>query len=49
MNPIPWPDGAAVLTALRDGDRARGRLLLQELSSEFPGNHLYTNELARLR
>ena len=37
------------VAALRDRDRARARTLLQDLSKEFPRNHLYAEELARLQ
>ena len=36
------------VAALRDKDRTRARTILSELSAQFPGNHLYSEELARL-
>ena len=37
------------VAALRDKDFAQGKSILKELSAEFPGNHLYAEELARLK
>ncbi len=37
------------VAALRDKDRNLARTLLQSLSRQFPHNHLYTEELIRLR
>lgn len=45
----PFAKLLLAVAALRANDRPRGRLLLQELSAEFPHNHLYTDELARLQ
>ncbi|MGA2962164.1 MAG: hypothetical protein ABSD96_10870 [Candidatus Korobacteraceae bacterium] len=36
------------VAALRDKDRATARALLAGLSQEFPGNHLYSEELAKI-
>lgn len=36
------------VAALRDKDKDRARGLLESLSRQFPRNHLYTEELARL-
>ncbi|MGO8717865.1 MAG: hypothetical protein ACLQMO_01445 [Acidobacteriaceae bacterium] len=36
------------VAALRDNDHATARALLAGLSKEFPGNHLYSEELARI-
>jgi len=36
------------VAALRDQDRQTARSLLAGLASEFPGNHLYAKELARI-
>ena len=36
------------VAALREKDIPRAKLLLKELRDEFPGNHLYASELARL-
>jgi hypothetical protein len=37
------------VAALRDNDKAQSRRILQSLAAEFPHNHLYSEELARLR
>jgi hypothetical protein len=37
------------VAALRDQDRQTARMLLAGLASEFPGNHLYAKELARIQ
>ena len=36
------------VAALRDHNRNHARDLLRELAQEFPNNHLYSRELARL-
>jgi hypothetical protein len=36
------------VAALRDNDRASARALLAGLSQEFPRNHLYSEELAKI-
>jgi hypothetical protein len=36
------------VAALRDKDRNSARTLLRDLATQFPRNHLYTQELARL-
>jgi hypothetical protein len=36
------------VAALRDKDRATARALLAGLSQEFPRNHLYSEELAKI-
>jgi len=45
----PFAKLMLAVAALRDKDRARGAALLRELSYEFPRNHLYSEELARLQ
>jgi chitinase len=37
------------VAALRDHDKTQGNRLLQSLAAEFPHNHLYREELSRLR
>lgn len=37
------------VAALRDQDRQTARMLLAGLASQFPGNHLYAKELARIQ
>jgi hypothetical protein len=37
------------VAALRDNDRGRARALLQDLVTNFPQNHLYRKELAKLQ
>lgn len=45
----PYAKFLLAAAALRDGQRARARELLTELAQEFPHNHLYATEQARLR
>ena len=46
---LPFARLLLAVAALRDGDRAHARELLQGLAAEFPRNDLYRQELARLR
>lgn len=45
---LPYARLLLAVAALRDGDRARGVQLLQWLAQQFPQNHLYSRELAKL-
>ncbi|MGI9101397.1 MAG: hypothetical protein ACR2IF_03035 [Terriglobales bacterium] len=46
---MPYARLLLAVAALRDHDRARARLLLEELARQYPHNHLYGQELAKLR
>jgi hypothetical protein len=46
---LPYARLLLAVAALRDHDRDRARNLLQYLTREFPRNHLYAEELARLQ
>ena len=45
----PYARLLLAVAALRDKDRGQARALLEGLAKEFPSNHLYTVELAKLR
>ena len=45
----PYARLLLAVAALRDMDRVTARALLRDLSQQFPHNHLYQEELARLR
>jgi len=45
----PYARLVLAVAALRDKDRNTARTLLAGLSREFPGNHLYQQELARIQ
>ena len=45
---LPYARLLLAVAAARDGDRARARDLLGGLAREFPHNHLYVTELAKL-
>jgi hypothetical protein len=45
----PYARVLLVIASLRDRDRDTAKKLLAELSRDFPQNHLYRTELARLR
>jgi len=46
---LPFARLLLAVAALRANDRAQARLLLEDLSREFPLNHLYAEELAKLQ
>lgn len=46
---LPYARMLLAVAALRDHDRNRARGLLQDLAQQYPQNHLYAQELARLR
>jgi hypothetical protein len=46
---LPYARLLLAVAALRDNDRIRARALLQDLAANFPQNHLYRNELAKLQ
>ncbi len=46
---LPYARLLLAVAALRDHDRQRARALLQDLANDFPQNHLYRAELAKLR
>ncbi len=46
---LPYARLLLAVAALRDNDRAAARTLLQGLVTNFPENHLYRNELAKLQ
>jgi hypothetical protein len=46
---LPYARMLLAVAALRDQQRDQARSLLEELSREFPHNHLYASELAKLR
>ena len=46
---LPYARLLLAVAALRDKDRAQARSLLRGLSQEFPANHLYAQELAKLQ
>ena len=46
---LPYARLLLAVAALRDNDRAQARTLLAGLAQEFPENHLYTKELAKLQ
>ena len=46
---LPYARLLLAVAALRDKDRARARGLLQNLVEDFPQNHLYRSELAKLQ
>lgn len=45
----PFAQLLLAVASLRDRDVAQGRRILESLQAEFPHNHLYREELARLR
>lgn len=45
---LPYARLLLAVAALRENHRDQARALLQGLAQEFPGNHLYTRELAQL-
>ena len=45
---LPYARLLLAVAALRDGDRARGAQLLRWLAQQFPQNHLYSRELAKV-
>jgi hypothetical protein len=45
---MPYARLLLAVAALRDHNQERARALLEDLSREFPHNHLYSQELARL-
>jgi hypothetical protein len=45
---LPYARLLLAVAALRDNDRKRARFLLQDLVTNFPQNHLYRSELAKL-
>lgn len=45
----PYAQLLIAVADLRDGDKSKAKLLLGELSREFPQNRLYRSELARLK
>lgn len=46
---LPYARLLLAVAALRDNDRAQARNLLDGLAQEFPENHLYRKELAKLQ
>lgn len=46
---LPYARLLLAVAALRDNDRAGARTLLQDLVTNFPQNHLYRKELAKLQ
>lgn len=46
---LPYARLLLAVAALRDKDRTTARTLLEGLAHDFPSNHLYTVELAKLR
>jgi hypothetical protein len=46
---LPYARLLLAVAAARDGDRARARDLLGGLAQQFPHNHLYVSELAKLQ
>ncbi len=46
---LPYARRLLAVAALRDKDRTTARNLLEGLAREFPANHLYTVELAKLK
>jgi hypothetical protein len=46
---LPYARLLLAVAALRDGNRDRARQLLDSLAREFPGNHLYAVELAKIQ
>lgn len=46
---LPYARLLLAVAAVRDGNRARGRELLAGLAREYPNNHLYALELAKLQ
>ena len=46
---LPYARLLLAVAALRDQNRPQARLILEELAREFPHNHLYRTELARLQ
>jgi hypothetical protein len=46
---LPYARLLLAVAALRDNDRPRARVLLQDLVTNFPQNHLYRSELAKLQ
>jgi predicted Zn-dependent protease len=45
---LPYARLLLAVAALRDNHRDQARTLLRGLAQEFPGNQLYTEELAQL-
>ena len=45
---LPFARLLLAVAAVRDGDRARGAQWLQWLAQQFPQNHLYSRELAKI-
>jgi hypothetical protein len=46
---LPYARLLLAVAALRDKDRTKARTLLEGLAHDFPANHLYTVELAKLQ
>lgn len=46
---LPYARLLLAVAALRDHDRAQARTILSGLAQEFPENHLYAKELAKLQ
>ena len=46
---LPYARLLLAVAALRDKDRTKARALLEGLAHDFPANHLYTVELAKLQ
>jgi hypothetical protein len=46
---LPYARLLLAVAALRDNDRKRARFLLQDLVTNYPQNHLYRSELAKLQ
>jgi hypothetical protein len=46
---LPYARLLLAVAALRDHDRGHARALLQDLADNFPQNHLYRSELAKLQ
>ncbi len=45
---LPFARLLLAVAALRDHDRTKARMLLQDLAASYPMNHLYRSELAKL-
>jgi hypothetical protein len=46
---LPYARLLLAVAALRDKNREQARSLLEGLAREFPSNHLYARELAKLQ
>ena len=46
---LPYARLLLAVAAIRDHKPEQARQLLEELSRQFPSNHLYANELAKLQ